>query len=280
MKKLGLSIFVLFGSVMMATAQEADSLETSDPNPDVVEEIDTTSVIKEAAVAQPAATPTPTDSLPSLPPVEEPVSTTPRIIYYQDSKPDYKDKRNDVKTLSGSMNHSGGFFGASFRASEFNKETAVLAGFRTGWIVNRTVGIGVEGHGIIPTAKFDGIDPDRSTVLLGGYGGMFMEFIIFSNQVVHVTFPISGGAGWLGYHIDWEEDRINDPNFNSTNGLVDQDVFWYVEPGASLEMNVSRSFRIAFGVSKRFTEDFDLINTSGSDFENLNFFMTLKLGKF
>ncbi|MEO9475605.1 MAG: hypothetical protein ABJG41_08720 [Cyclobacteriaceae bacterium] len=280
MKKSGLSIFVLLGSVIIATAQDADSLKTTQSKPVVVEQADTTSVIKEETVAQPAATPMVSDSLPALPPVEEPVSTTPRIIYYQDSKPDYKDKRNDVKTLSGSMNHSGGFFGASFRASEFNSETAVLAGFRTGWIVNRTVGIGVEGHGIIPTAKFDGIDPDRSTVLLGGYGGMFMEFILFSNQVVHITFPIAGGAGWLGYHIDWEEDRINDPNFNTTNGIVDQDVFWYVEPGASLEMNVSRSFRIAFGVSKRFTQDFELINTSSSDFENLNFFMTLKLGKF
>ena len=98
--------------------------------------------------------------------------------------------------------------------------------------------------------------------------------------MVHVTFPIAGGAGWLGYHEDWDSDRLNNPNLENHGGLVDQDVFWYVEPGAAIEMNISRSFRMAIGLSRRFTEDFELINTRGSEFENMNFFLTLKLGKF
>ncbi len=61
---------------------------------------------------------------------------------------------------------------------------------------------------------------------------------------------------------------------------MDDDVFWYVEPGASLEFNISRAFRMAFGVSKRITQDLELVNTKGADFENMNFFMTLKVGKF
>lgn len=210
----------------------------------------------------------------------------PRIIYYEDSRPstdsyryDKRRQQSDIKTLSGNMHHSGGFFGISFRTSDFRGEASVLGGIRTGWIVNRTVGIGIEGHGIIPTAKFDDIDPDRTVVLLGGYGGMFMEFIVFSNQVVHITFPVSSGAGWLGYNDDWEND-FNNPQPADNIGLVDDDVFWYVEPGASLELNVAKSFRMAFGVSKRFTQDLELLSTQSSDFQNLNFFVTLKMGRF
>ena len=61
---------------------------------------------------------------------------------------------------------------------------------------------------------------------------------------------------------------------------VDSDVFWYLEPGGNLEFNISRSFRLDLGVSKRFTQDLDLINTDSDEFENLNYYITLKIGGF
>ncbi|MFT6865585.1 MAG: hypothetical protein ACJA08_000408 [Cyclobacteriaceae bacterium] len=282
MKRIYLSVTFLATLSLAALAQDADSTVTKE----VVAPIEVVKPkVAEVKPETPEVKATPViakqdSTINQLPSVEPPLDGQPRIIYYQDSKPEYKDKRNDIKTLSGSMSHSGGFFGVSFRASEFKDEAVVLAGFRTGWIVNRTLGIGFEGHGVIPTTKFDDIDPIRNTILLGGYGGMYMELVAFSNQVVHVTFPISGGAGWLGYHEDWDADGVNDPRFSGSDPIIDQDVFWYIEPGASLEMNISRSFRMAFGVSKRFTQDLELINTRSADFENLNFFITLKLGKF
>lgn len=224
----------------------------------------------------------------------EPKTSQPKIIYYQ-TTPDerdesryqsrYKDRdrnRREIKTLSGSMNHSGGFGALSFRATDFRDETMVLAGFRGGWIINRTLGIGVEGHGIIPTATFDDIIPNDEAVILGGYGGMFLELILFSNQVVHITFPVSGGAGWLGYLEDWENNNPTVPNQDDTPGnqLIDEDIFWYVEPGANLEVNISRNFRLAFGASQRFTQDLELIGTETNAFDNLNYYITLKIGSF
>ena len=242
--------------------------------------------VSDTTKVQPATVAPAEPSIQKVDPVEPAQVVQPRIIYYEDSRPttesyryDKRRQQSDIKTLSGNMHHSGGFFGISFRTSDFRGEASVLGGIRTGWIVNRTVGIGVEGHGIIPTAKFDDIDTERTVVLLGGYGGMFMEFIAFSNQVVHVTFPVSAGAGWLGYNDDWEND-FNNPQPQGSVGLIDEDVFWYVEPGASLELNVSKSFRMSFGVSKRFTQDLDLMQTDPSDFQNINFFVTLKMGRF
>ncbi len=197
-----------------------------------------------------------------------------------------KDEKSDIKTLAGSMNHSGGFGAVSFRYSDFRDESMVMAGFRGGWIVNRTLGIGFEGHGVIPTSRYEDIDDSRDVVLVGGYGGMFLELIFFSNQVIHVTFPVSAGAGWLGYTEHWENDFTNPPFtpgdslFHRRDQLIDDDTFWYIEPGANLELNISRNFRMCFGVSKRFTQDFLLVNTNNNAFDKPNYYVTLKFGKF
>ena len=191
----------------------------------------------------------------------------------------YSNNRNngDIQTLAGKNSHHGGFGGISFRASEFNKKDIILAGFRAGWIINRALAIGFEGHGLIPTAEYEGIDPDVSlrSRAVGGYGGMFLEPIILSNKVVHVTFPVAGGAGWLGYIVDWDQNQNHYPN-----DLIDDDVFWYIEPGAALELNVARNFRINMGASYRFTKDLKLISTSSSAFDAWNYFFTLKFGSF
>lgn len=220
-----------------------------------------------------------TDTIPS-PSVNS--GDEPQIIYYQSTEPDGQSKKKDryqIKTLSGKMSHSGGFGALSFRTSEFRDESLVFAGLRGGWIINRTLAIGLEGHGIIPTAKFDfqleDVNDNIEASLNGGYGGLFLELIFFSNEVVHATVPVSGGAGWLGYL------RSDDDNFfPGVNSEVDGDVFWYVEPGANLEFNISRNFRLDFGVSKRFTQDLELIDTESKDFENLNYYITLKIGSF
>lgn len=209
--------------------------------------------------------------------VTENDGNTPKIIYYQ-TIPEDRDrkKRSDIRTLSGNMSHSGGFGAISFRSTSFRGETMVLAGLRGGWIINRTLGIGLEAHGIIPTAKYDDIDSEVDVVALGGYGGMFLELIFFSNEVVHLTFPVSGGAGWMGYNVDFDEDNLPMPG----DELIDDDIFWYVEPGASVEVNLSRSFRLSMGVSKRFTQDLELVNTREDAFGKMNYFVTLKVGGF
>jgi len=183
---------------------------------------------------------------------------------------------DDIQTLGGKNHHSGGFGAISFRSSEFNDQSAILTGFRGGWIINRAMAIGFEGYGIIPTAEYTNIDPDLAvdSRVVGGYGGMFLEPIILSNKVVHVTFPIAAGGGWLGYLVDWEN------NYNYANDLIDEDVFWYVEPGAAVEMNVARNFRMNLGASYRFTQDLELMSTPSTGFDGWNYFLTLKFGRF
>ena len=192
----------------------------------------------------------------------------------QELRKDHSKKRQkgEIKTLS-SHGHNGGFFALTFKATKFNNETIVTSGVRTGWIIARTLAIGFEVHGLVPTAKFDQIAPPERVVLLGGYGGMFIEPILFSNEVVHLTFPVTGGAGWFGYHEDWEEDYTN-------YSLVYDDIYWYVEPGVSIEVNVAKNFRLGFGATQRITQELELPNTPSGAFDNRNYFLTMKFGRF
>ncbi|MFY0686160.1 MAG: hypothetical protein JXQ90_03295 [Cyclobacteriaceae bacterium] len=283
------AIIILIGIVTatVALAQEPDTVQQSN-------QIDPVVRVDSTAMESPAVEIQETKSIPE--PAEplitnsqeqevESESSQPKIIYYQSSPSESNETsiqrrqgRSEIKTLAGSMNHSGGFGALTFRTTDFKNEAMVLAGVRAGWIINRTVGIGFEGHGIIPTTKYTNVDPSVDVYAVGGYGGMFMELIVLSNTVVHVTFPASAGAGWLGYNTDWDADF--DPGVNEYYGLVDEDVFWYVEPGANIELNISRNFRLDFGVSKRFTQDLKLQATRAQDFENLNYYFTLKIGGF
>ena len=196
---------------------------------------------------------------------------------YSHQEGSYKEK--EIQTLSGSLNHSGGYGALIFKSSEFLEKTIITTGIRGAWVLNRSFGIGMEVTGIIPLAKFDDIDPEgeHKAILLGGYGGFFIEPIFWSNKAIHITLPISAGSGWLGYIEDWDD---NDYNNNFEDNLYDDDVFWYIESGAVLELNVSRSFRIDFGVSKRFTENLELIGTDAEEFENINYSFTMKFGGF
>lgn len=254
---LFLLLAVCFGLEMMGQEPASDTTKTAEK------------VLQFDTIPQPSSPAEPTEI--------QSEDTTPKIIYYQTTEPEKRrGKRKDIKTLSGSMSHSGGFGALSFRSTQFRDESTVLAGLRGGWIINRTLGIGLEGHGIIPTATFNDIEPGRDVNLLGGYGGMFLELIFFSNEVVHVTFPVSAGAGWLGYYLTNEDNTQPGP----VDREVDSDIFWYIEPGAALEFNISRNFRLAMGVSQRFTQDLELMNTQSEAFEELNYFITLKIGGF
>lgn len=195
--------------------------------------------------------------------------------YRHDDRRRHRRHGSEIRTFGGrNDNHSGGFGAVTFKASDYLDESLIMMGLRGGWIINRSFAIGLEAHGIIPTTNISGIINNDEVVVLGGYGGVFIEPILLSNQIVHVTFPISAGAGWLGYEESFQSigDRFT--------GLVDDDVFWYVEPGANLEFNVSRGFRLNLGLSRRFTKDLALVQGSDDDFSNMSYFFGMKFGRF
>jgi hypothetical protein len=184
---------------------------------------------------------------------------------------------DEIITLSGNHEHSGGYGGIFFKGTSFNNQALLITGLRGAWVVNRSFGIGLDLNGIIPTAKYPEIDPvglDQA-ILVGGYGGLLLEPVLWSNKIVHLTFPMSIGAGWLGYVEDWENYE-----YYYDGDLYDNDVFWYFEPGINVEVNVASFFRVGVGVSKRFAQDLQLVKTSAKAFDEMNYGFILKFGCF
>ena len=185
-----------------------------------------------------------------------------------------KGTSGDIKTLVSNTHHFGFYGGLSFKGTKLKDETLMMGGFKMGVIINRTLGIGFEGYGLIPYTSSTEYLSGEDVIPLGGYGGLVLEPILFSNRAIHVTFPVSAGAGWLGYHEDWGSE------FNNSSDLIEGDVFWYIEPGANVEVNISRAVRLDLGVSKRFAQDLELPETESDDFSKLGYYVTLKIGRF
>ncbi|HLF34153.1 MAG TPA: hypothetical protein VI583_07945 [Cyclobacteriaceae bacterium] len=186
--------------------------------------------------------------------------------------------QDEIQTLTSGLRHSGGYGAILFKSGSFKSKALILTGVRGVWVINRAFGIGLEANCIAPINSYEGMDPNNleKAYLVGGYGGIFIEPILWSNKVVHITFPVSGGSGWLGYISDWQNDHY-DP---TRSDLFDDDLFWYLEPGAVIEANVTRFMRLNAGITGRFTQNIELINTNPSEFERMNFIIGLKFGKF
>ena len=184
---------------------------------------------------------------------------------------------DEIETLSSNNGHSGGYGALTFKGSKFKESSILLMGIRGAWIINRSFGVGIDLNGVIPASKYDDVDPygRNKGILTGGYGGLLLEPIIWSNKVVHLAIPISLGAGWLGYVEDWENNQ-----YYYNGELYDEDVFWYVEPGVNAEINITKFFRVNVGISKRFTQDLNLYNTPSNAFDKLNYNLVLKFGGF
>ncbi|TAD97462.1 MAG: hypothetical protein EAZ97_12465 [Bacteroidetes bacterium] len=181
--------------------------------------------------------------------------------------------KDEMQTLSGNRKHSGHYFALNFRSTTIKDHAAFLGGFKFAWTINRIMSMGFEAHGLVPNIRLDNVSSSRVRPLMG-YGGFFIEPIIASNKVIHVTFPIAVGAGWAGYVKDWNDPAVTD------NKVLSDYTFWYIEPSANLEVNVSTRFRVGLGIGYRYLTDLELLNTNKTDFSGITYSLMLKFGRF
>jgi opacity protein-like surface antigen len=191
-------------------------------------------------------------------------------IYSQD------ENKDEFKTLFGDY-HPRGFYGAfTIGYSEIDQKQAVVFGGRFEWVVSHSVGIGFGGSGFLNEYHYDAT-LNQDVFLTGGYGGFYVEPIVMPNFPVHIAFPVLLGAGGVSYVTREMQDYHN--------MIEDTEAFLIAEPGAELELNLTRNFRLAMGVSYRFTTPFDVgatgsIPVSSKSIEGWTYMMTFKFGRF
>lgn len=185
----------------------------------------------------------------------------------------YYGKNDDIKTLFGPKISHGAYIGFSTYYSEINGKETLETGGRIGWIIDHCLTIGFEGMGFANSVVIDDIIHGYSFDIVGGYGGIFFEPIVFPKFPVHVAFPITLGVGGVAYS--------NGLNWSEAEYIYDQaDAFLLVKPGVELELNVIKYFRVALGVNYKIAYDVDIPNVKKDVLNGLSGGVTFKLGKF
>jgi hypothetical protein len=93
-------------------------------------------------------------------------------------------------------------------------------------------------------------------------GGGFVEYSLWSDQLIHLTIPLFIGGGELSL------DNRGDDNQQDWYSSYGDDYFFVVEPGLQAELNLYKYVRFHLGAGYRIVNGIDYNETS--DTENLN----------
>lgn len=78
--------------------------------------------------------------------------------------------------------------------------------------------------------------------------GIFMEYRLFPNSLVHLSFPLNMGI------LQTESDSYYSPSPWGPYEVSEEYTNFYLEPGINVELNVSRFIRLQLGASYRFND--------------------------
>jgi hypothetical protein len=188
-----------------------------------------------------------------------------------------EDERKEMKTLFGNNRYSnGGYGGFSIGYSVIDDKDALVVGGRGAWVIGNSLAIGVAGAGFVNDYHYN-VALDYDVNLAGGYGGLFLEPIVFPHSPVHLAFPIIAGIGGISYNrINWYDD----PWDYNDSWVEDAETFLIIEPGVELEFNLLKFFRLGLGVSYRYTSKINLYDTPSDVLTGITTGVSFKFGKF
>jgi hypothetical protein len=188
----------------------------------------------------------------------------------------YEKKQTEIKTLFGNEYVANGGYGAfTIGYSEIENLDAIMVGGRGAWIIGHWFALGFGGTGFINDVHYNNL-LDRNVNISGGYGGLLLEPIILPWFPVHISVPVLFGAGGIAYVTGYETGE----EFNPPTWVEDATSFIILEPGAELEFNIVRFFRLSLGISYRFTSVINLYDTSTFPLNGWAGNLSLKFGKF
>lgn len=186
----------------------------------------------------------------------------------------------EVKSLLSKGNDLNGFGGVDLRVGDFKGERGLLVGAYGGLIINRRYLFGVAGYGLVTNLEFEGVVPGQAEPktlnLHGGYGGVLIGAAIAPKELIHLSFPLILGAGSF---------EVVDKNFFANNPqdsefTIENSIFFVVEPGIEIELNISNYFRLGFGASYRYITGTELLNVVDEEVTGASGMISLRFGRF
>lgn len=187
------------------------------------------------------------------------------------SKKEKNEKEYNPITFASMAKSHGGFGSISAGYSQIQNIDAAMFGFQGGWMMGHNMGFGIFGNCFASDFNYK-----NDKYISGGYAGLFVEPIIGPRFPVHLSIPIRFGMGGATNF----EKYSNYDNFDSEVNYTNSDMFFVIEPGVEIELNMTKYFRIAFGAYYRQTTDLMINGFDNDALTGLSGGVTLKFGKF
>ena len=153
----------------------------------------------------------------------------------------------------------GVYIGLTQHIGKLESEWASFTSFKLAYVANRKLEIGFEGTFFFSEVPNEtGVYQGDQALLVGGYGGLRLEPILFGNKFVSVSFPLLIGGGGITLLEEREQGGYEFTSDQYDNGEFEFDHFFIVEPGVNLLYNISRFVQLETGIKYRFSEEYDV----------------------
>lgn len=158
---------------------------------------------------------------------------------------------SQIRTIfnNGGIRSNGGYGAITAGYTQIANADAITIGGQGAWLINHQFGIGLSGTGFITDRVFDA-NLNNRYLTTGGYGGLFLEFIAMPSSPIHLSFPVTIGAGGITYVRSTRDFEFYESE--------DAHAFFVIEPGVDLEFNLLPFVRFGVGVKYRVTSDIEL----------------------
>jgi len=170
----------------------------------------------------------------------------------------------------------GVYLGLNFAYGEVDEKDTYMGGLKIAYVANQQFEVGFAGKFIYSEQNVFNTQTRVNEDLIGGYGGLHLEPILFSKSAVNLSFPLLIGAGAVGY-VDREIIRAEeDVNLNED----DVAVLFILEPGVSALFNINRYLQLEAGVKYRFSNKIDLFESPVNRINGFSAGIGIKVGVF
>lgn len=208
----------------------------------------------------------------------------------------------DEEVIFGGKIENGGYGGLTISPGQINNEIGLFVGGKGAWILNHSFAIGIGGTGLVSNNRvkdyvqdvyYWGYDTlgywnkitkaDSSWYLSDcGYGGLILEYIYDSDNIIHFTGSLLIGGGSIAYN----DEPITMKNHN--NYMYDEyyefdkktSTYFVLEPALNVEFNMATWFRLDLGASYRIVSGLNMPKTTNAQMSGLSGNLIFKFGKF
>jgi hypothetical protein len=205
------------------------------------------------------------------------------LFFFADAQKELKIKNDGLKSLAGNCGIAslGWVFGMEQGYLQFNNRDLWIGGASAGILINHNFTVGVSGHAwnIKKGIEYSEVTDTTGVYLDGGYGGLILKYTVKPESLVHMSFSVLFGGGGAAYFTEKEYTRWDNGKAKIYHKMLATDIFYAIEPGGQLQVNLLKFLRLNAGVSYCYAGNHLSPNTHNL-MNNFRATIGLELGKF